>query len=72
MRLGWIVPLLVLAGCGSGDKPMTKGEAEDKIFAPTDIESMTPEMKAKIPANGLGPAGTTTAKLPGATPPANL
>lgn len=77
MRL-WILALaglacVALVGCDGGEKPMSKKDAEDKIFAPTDVNSMSPEMKAKIPSNGLGPAGSQGApQMPGATPPPNL
>ncbi|MDX2066568.1 MAG: hypothetical protein SFX74_12585 [Fimbriimonadaceae bacterium] len=68
---------LALAGCDGSEKPMSKDEAKDKIFAPTDLDKMTPEMRAKVPANGMGPAGssggggsaTPPANLPGANPP---
>jgi hypothetical protein len=62
---------LALAGCAESGPKMSKEEAEDKIFAPTDVEKMSPEMKAKIPGNALGPGGGGQPGA-GATPPPNL
>lgn len=68
------VLFLACLGCAEDEKPMTKEEAAKKIFAPTKVEDMSPEMRSKIPANGLGPAGDGGARpnLPGATPPPSL
>lgn len=61
-----ILGLIVLTGCASQEKPLSQQEAKEKIFAPTDVNGMSPEMRARIPQNGLGPAGTPGQKPEGA------
>lgn len=78
---GWLILAaaalcLLAAGCADTGPSMTKEEAEDTIFTKTDVANMTPEMKAKIPANGLGPVGGAPGGSqpmgPGAAPPPDI
>ncbi|MCG9895041.1 MAG: hypothetical protein MH204_06165 [Fimbriimonadaceae bacterium] len=71
MRAGLLVVCAVcgsalFAGCG-GSAPQSREESARDILKPTDLEAMTPEMRSRVPANGLGPAPGTSG-APGATP----
>ena len=38
-----------LAGCEDSKAPKTKADATKEILAPTDVNKMSPEMRAMIP-----------------------